>query len=190
MAGLKQQSVQCHCVSNEQSANKQSDKRRRHFINVLGERARVTKQHAGGERVSFVSWYITGRAAAATCCTLFQGVAAANWENERVPLVCRVLAEMDLRHPSPDTKESPRERESKESLSLLLAALLFNGGAITLMGRSAPQIYRTQFVVATPACFCNPMALAHRTKSRKTNTTHVSHQWEFHCFFCPEWKNW
>lgn len=116
-------------------------------------RARVTKQHGESELVLWVDTSLDG---AATCCARFhQGVAA----------VRRESAEMDLRQPSPDTKESRRvkERESKESLSLS-PALLFNGGAITLMGRSAPQIYRTQFVVATPACSSDATPYTHRSR--------------------------
>jgi len=136
-------------------------------------RARHQTEHAGGERVSFVSWYITGRAAAATCCTLFQGGGCCEL---RESAACAPGARGDG-FAAPVTwhkRIAGLERESKESLSLLLAALLFNGGAITLMGRSAPQIYRTQFVVATPARFCNPTALAQNKKQEDKHTTRVT----------------
>lgn len=79
------------------------------------------------------------------------------------------------------------KRESKESLS---RSLLFNGGAITLMGRSAPQIYRTQFVLRVAAPACTSVLLSRReNKKQETHTTiYVSHTIIFWSPFLPDEK--
>lgn len=105
MVRLKQQSGECHtaseCQTNKAQTNRAKATLHKCVARGSGERAR---HQTAWLVLRELIHHWTGGGCAATCCSLaIPGGGCVPQKGER--------AEMDLRQPSPDTKESPAQRK-------------------------------------------------------------------------------